>query len=85
MLEIKNPLVVVVLILFKHNLVVVVLILFKHNGLSGQAISSSQLCSQSILCNFLCMCNANCFNVMYMVVIVYAICKGLLCCFCILI
>ena len=43
-LEIKNPLVVVVLILFKHN------------GLSGQAISSSQLCSQSILCTVFCAC-----------------------------
>ena len=34
----------------KNAVVVIVCISLKHNGLSGQAMSSSQLSSQSILC-----------------------------------
>ena len=34
----------------KNAVVVVVLIFLKHNGLCGQTINSSQLCSQSVSC-----------------------------------
>ena len=39
----------------KNTVVVVVVIFLKHNDLCGQVVSSSQLCSQSILCKVVCM------------------------------
>ena len=38
----------------KNAVVVVVLIFLKHDGLCGQMISSSHLCSESILCMNFC-------------------------------
>ena len=63
MLEIRNAVLLVVHIL--------------HNGLSGQAISSSQLCFQSIPIQFSSACNDVCVHVTCTVATVHMICEGL--------